>query len=344
MGFVKGVALIKGAVNFESVTRTPVAPVVTVSSKPSGEINARFESLLSCCEVDGFLLHPKVFTTGYLYTPCKHGQAEAVPTMSSAKEYDDLVSEGCVTFMLRKHQELGLIRDLEREIENVKVELGSFADKWEKGEGVAVYCGSLAIAPFGFVAYQRGLIEALKDVRRCPELVKEACFKIAEELADYTAEVAKEVGVSRIWISLAYSTPDTLGDYFVEFSWLPLKVMVQRYVSSGVTPILQFDTDIQEILSKFGELPRRKCILHFNVSTDVRVAREALRGCQCVAGNVPLDGSLPVNQVAARCKEILEKCRGTGFILSTDGSSPLVVAEKCPPSLKAFIEAGRRYG
>jgi len=332
--------IIRKAINFEEVDRVPIAPVLTTYSGELEKVNKIFKKITSCCQIDGFLLHPNTFITGYLYTPCKVGQKEAIPTMQSPKEYDDLASS-VIDFIEKKHKEFNLIPDLFEKIRaNVSV-MKKFVEEWEKNKGIAVYCGSLAIAPFGFIAYHRGLVESLKDIVRYPEEVKNACLTVAEELTDYIVELVGEIGLNRVWVSMAYSTPEILGGYFTEFSWTPLKVMLKRFISQGIVPIVQFDVNISGIINILKEL--RGYIIHVDSSTDILKVAKELGGFACVMGNIPFDILKTDEEVKEYCVKILQGFRNTSFILSSEGGSPLIVSDYCPSKLKTFVNTVKQF-
>lgn len=337
-----GNILIEKAINLEKIERVPVAPVLTTYSRDVDRIDRIFENVINCCKFDGFLLHPSVFITGYLYTPCKVGQREAVPTMRSPEEYDD-ISSGVIGFVYRKHKMLNLIPDLEDKIQETMKVMRQFVNRWEGEKGVAVYCSSLAAAPFSFIAYHRGLTEALKDIVKYPERVMDACLAVAKELTDYVSGLVSDMEMRRVWISLTYSTPDILGGYFTQFAWSPLKVMIKRFINMGITPIIQFDVDASSMLNVLKDLPPGKYAVHVSSSSDMLKVMKELDGFACTVGNIPLSSLETAEDVKNYCKKILQGFKNTGFILSTDGGDPLIISDQYPPKLKVLAEAARYY-
>jgi len=280
---------IEKAIELEETDRVPIAPVLTIRSEDITKFNELLKELTEKCEIDGFLLHPKTFYTGYIYVPCKPGQLEAIPIMKDVKEYDEIIREGAINYLLRKHREFNLVPDLEEKIDESVEEIKEWASVWERDMKVSVYCGSLAIVPFGFIAYYRGLKECLKDVRRCPDKVMDACFTISEEISDYIAKISNKIGVPRIWITFTYATHDLLGPYFYEFSWKPARMMIKKLIAQGMTPILQFDVDPSPMFREISELPERRCIIHLSASTDILRAKRELGSRFCIAGNIELE-------------------------------------------------------
>lgn len=311
--------------------------MLTISSKDITVFNELLRKLTEKCEIDGFLLHPKTFYTGYIYVPCKAGQLEAIPVMKDIREYDEIVNEGVVNYSSRKHKEFDLIPDLEKKIDESVEEIKEWAVMWERDIGISVYCSSLTIAPFGFIAYYRGLTECLKDVKKCREKVIDACFSIAEEIPDYVTKISNKIGIPRVWITFTYSTPDVLGGYFYEFSWKPAKTMIERLISRGITPILQFDVDPSPMFKELSELPERKCIIHLSASTDILKAKRELGDKFCIAGNIEFE-NLTKEEIEhllkGILKEITKKEGQKGLIISTSGGSPIILSKNNIDSLR----------
>ena len=103
-----------------------------------------------------------------------------------------------------------------------------------------------------------------------------------------------------------------------------------------------FEGDYTSRLEYLLELPKGKVLAHFD-TTDIRRAKEILKGHICIRGNVPsslLQVGTP-EQVKEYCKELIEAVgKNGGFILSPRSS----IDEARPENLKAMIESATLYG
>jgi hypothetical protein len=311
------------AIGLEDLDRLPVAPVITGHRKAFEGLIQKYEGLIG--EFDGFILHPKVFDSAYVYAPSKPSLPEPIPLIRSMDEYDDLSALGPLDFALKAHREAGLINDLYERMQQSADQIKKFNEIWEE-RGVSSYCGVMAITPMGYLSYYRGISEVLKDMGRDSSRFLSVSMDIAQRYPDFLEEYAKITGILRAWISFAYSSPMTAGKYYFErYVWPPAKFMIKTLVAKGITPILQFDEPIEDYRF-LKELPPRKCLLHINNGSELEKASEQLRGSICVAGNLPLSRSLEdLQRLLLRIKTLNF---GTGLILSTEGSSPFVLTDE----------------
>lgn len=324
---------IERAIRLEKVDRLPVAPVITAKRDTFEDLVSRNETLIR--NFDGFLLHPRVFDSGYIYIPSKPSLPEPAPVMKSADGYDEISDLGPVDYAFKVHGEGGLVTDLRDRIRESSEVIKKFAEKWD-GEGVASYCGVTGVTPMGYLSYYRGLNEVLKDMGRESNRFLRVSMDIAERYPDFLAEVAKETTVPRAWIPFVYSTPSTVGKYYFErYVWPPARTMIKGLISRGITPILQFDDPIDDY--KFlKELPPRTSLIHIGHETDLLKAVEELKGFMCIAGNF----QIPSREEAAETRKVLEKIKaedlGTGLVLSTEGGSPFVLTAGNTEHLRRF--------
>jgi hypothetical protein len=299
----------------------PLAPVITSQRDLFEGIVSEHEDLISM--FDGFLLHPRVFDSGYLYVPTKPSMGEPVPTIKSTTEYDAISEMGPLDYALKVHKERDLVADLEGRLVESREAIGMFAENWE-AKGVATYCGVMGIIPMGYLAYYRGFTDLLKDMVRDPGQFLGVSMDIADRYADFLAEYAKGAKVPRAWISFANSMPQTVGEYYFErYVWPPAKAMLKGLVKGGVTPILQFDEPIKDY--KFlKELPPKTFIVHISNDTPLRKAIQEMGDFACIAGSLKMPTN--DNELEAVRHLILEHKSTRGLILSTEGPSPFLMS------------------
>lgn len=313
---------IEDAIRFEGEGTPPLAPVLTSRRDLFESIALEHEALVS--KFDGFLLHPRVFDSGYIYVPTKPSMREPMPVIKSAEDYDVISEMGPVDYALKVHRERDLVADLADRIGESRDALRLFSERWE-AKGVAAYCGVMGIIPMGHLAYYRGFTELLKDMVKDPGQFLGVSMDIADRYAEFLVEYAEGTSVPRAWISFANSMPQTVGDYYFErYVWPPAKAMLKGLVKGGVTPILQFDEPIKDY--KFlRELPPKSFVVHIDHDTPLQKALQELRGFACVAGNL----EMPTNaeELDAVRHLLSEQGATSGLILSTGGPSPFLMGE-----------------
>jgi len=314
---------IEQALRLEKVDRLPIAPVITAKRDAFEKLVSENGDLIR--SFDGFLLHPRVFDSGYLYIPSKPSLPEPVPVIGSLDGYDEVSDLGPADYAFKVHEEKELVTDLAERIRESSEAVKKFAERWDK-EGVASYCGVLGVTPMGFLSYYRGLNEVLKDMGRESDRFLRVSMDIAERYPEFLAEIAKETTVQRACISFAYSSPSTVGKYYFErYVWPPAKAMIKGLIGRGITPILQFDDPIDDY--KFlKELPPRTSMIHIGHETELLKAAEELKGFMCVVGNF----QIPLGEEAAEeSRKVLERIKAedlvTGLVLSTEGNSPFIL-------------------
>jgi hypothetical protein len=314
---------IQQAIGLEGLDRLPVAPVITGHRDAFEGLVQKHEGLVR--EFDGFILHPKVFDSAYVYVPSKPSLPEPIPLIKSMEEYDDLSALGPLDFALKAHREAGLVKDLSQRMQQSADQIKKFNKIWE-GRGVSSYCGVMAITPMGYLSYYRGIGEVLKDMGRDSSRFLSVSMDIAQRYPNFLEEYTKITGIPRAWVSFAYSSPMTAGKYYFErYVWPPAKSMIKTLVAKGITPILQFDEPVEDYRF-LKELPPRKCLLHINNGQELEKASEQLAGSFCMAGNLPLSHSPEdLQRLMFRIKTLNF---GTGLIISTEGSSPFVLTDE----------------
>jgi uroporphyrinogen-III decarboxylase len=324
---------IEQAVRLEKVDRLPIAPVITAKRDAFEKLVSVNRDLIR--NFDGFLLHPMVFDSGYIYIPSKPSLPEPIPVIGSPDGYDEVSDLGPVDYAFKVHEERGLVVDLRERIKESSEAVRKFAERWDK-EGVASYCGVMGVTPMGFLSYYRGLNEVLKDMGRDSNRFLRVSMDIAERYPVFLAEIAKEAKVQRACISFAYSSQNTVGKYYFErYIWPPAKTMIKSLISRGITPILQFDDPIADY--KFlKELPPRTSMIHIGRETELIKAVENLKNFMCVVGNF----QIPLREEEESMK-VLERIKAedlvTGLVLSTEGDSPFILATGNIGHLRRFV-------
>ena len=88
--------------------------------------------------------------------------------------------------------------------------------------------------------------------------------------------------------------------------------------------ILHMDQDWTRDLARFRELPKGKCILALDGSTDIYKAKEVLGDHMCIMGDVPapkLSHGTP-DEVYVYCQKLIRELGPEGFILHSGCDIP----------------------
>ncbi|MCG0276828.1 MAG: hypothetical protein L5655_11880 [Thermosediminibacteraceae bacterium] len=202
---------------------------------------------------------------------------------------------------------------------------------------------TLGLAPLDLIGDGlRDEVNLLLDLRRYPDKVKKACEALVEPILN-AALALKPYGIKFAFIPLhlnEYLSPRLYN----EFYWPYLKEVILGFAKEGIKSLVFFEGWHDAHLESILDLPPGWGIAYFE-KTDVRKAKEILKGHTCVMGGVPtsliLSGT--PEKIDAYIKELLEEVKpGGGFILAPGvGIAP---RETPIENIKALIEAVEKYG
>jgi len=263
-------------------------------------------------------------------------------------DYALLVKTGFIRFVLtvvgRNHPELKGIQGVCKIIAESLV-LRKHR-KQINAAGAEMACGFIITGPsFEYFSFGRGMTASCMDLYDRPEKIKAVRMVYARAFTTLAITVARIVGVPRVFIGLARSSPSLISPaLFEEFVFPELSYMVIRLVKAGVTPILHCDTDWSLAFETFRRLPARKCILELDGTSDMVQAKKNIGDHMCLMGDVPAQllafGSR--EEVLIYCRRLIETVgKGGGFILSSGCSIP---ANARPENVKALTEAVEKWG
>jgi uroporphyrinogen-III decarboxylase len=126
------------------------------------------------------------------------------------------------------------------------------------------------------------------------------------------------------------------------FYWPTLKKMIAGYIEQGLVPFLFAEGGYTSRLDVIRDIPAGKVIWHFDF-TDMGLAKEALKGIACIAGNVPISllNTGTAGEVKEYCKTLIDTAgKDGGFIMASGG----VIDKAKPENVRTMIEYTRQYG
>jgi Uroporphyrinogen decarboxylase (URO-D) len=219
-----------------------------------------------------------------------------------------------------------------------------FVRKWERNGIPCMTGGALSFVAFDVLSMLRSMADFSLDLHRHPDEVLRALavtnrFQIQLMLMQTMTPWARYCHVGSARPSGSFISPKM----FERFA-LPLFVeATERLTAEGITPFLHFDSDWTPMLPYLRELPRRRCVLYLDGTTDIFKAKEILGDHMCICGDVPaslLTLGTP-EEVEDYCRRLIAQVGdGGGFILSSGCSTP---PDARPENVRAMVESVREY-
>lgn len=198
--------------------------------------------------------------------------------------------------------------------------------------------------PFFTLSLMRSMVPFTQDLYYAPEPVERALGRMTDDLIARQIPIVKASGVN-VWLlaeerASCFFYPPAVAE---RFWWPYTRRIVEACWSEGIVTLLHLDQCWDRNIADFRRLPRGSAILELDGTTNIFVAKQALRGHLCLHGDVPA-ALLAIGQpeeVAAYCRRLIDEVGGDGgFIL---GSGCGVPANVRPENFRAMIETGKRY-
>lgn len=148
--------------------------------------------------------------------------------------------------------------------------------------------------------------------------------------------LSKPVGV---WIGGWRSASSFLSPkLWNRFVWTYLKKLVEVALEEGIIPVLHLDSNWERDLEFFKELPKGKCIISPDGSTDIFKIKDVLGSHMCIMGDVPSSMlSLGTSaEVYNYSKKLINEIGPSGYILSSGCDIPYNAK---PKNVEAMIAA-----
>ena len=168
----------------------------------------------------------------------------------------------------------------------------------------------------------------MDDIWDMPEKLDEV-FRLVqnENLADWEAlfqnPAAKPTGV---WIGGWRGTPDMLNpEMFERFSWQYFREIAQLCIDYDVIPIFHMDSNWDNGIHWFKDIPRHKAIMALDGMTDIFRAREIIGDHMAIMGDVPSAMQSPFGtpeEVDAYCKRLITEVGPAGYLMCSGCDSP----------------------
>jgi uroporphyrinogen-III decarboxylase len=222
----------------------------------------------------------------------------------------------------------------ERTLANYK----TFKEEW----GWPLWYGGGMESPFSVLCLARSYKKLVQDIYRNPDIVKQTVKRFTQDIIKMSIGGCVANNVKRNMIGLHREGSSSFSLKIFEDIALPMiKEIVNAHVKENIITILHCDGDWNPNLSYLTELPKKKCVIDLDDSTDIFKAKEILGDRMCISGNVMerfLAFGTP-QKVEDYCKKLIDVVgEGGGFILK--GEAP---RESKIENVKAMIKTANSY-
>lgn len=195
---------------------------------------------------------------------------------------------------------------------------------WAK-VGVPVLCGGDISPPVELLCGARSMVPFFIDMVEIPDTLDEVMGAMAPHLASAVIGQATKLGYPCVWVGGWRGAPTLMSPAMWDrFVWPHLRRLTFEVLNAGMIPILHLDSNWTRELARFRELPRGRCIMALDGSTDIFKAKEVLGDHLCLMGDVPaamLYGGTP-DEVYRYSSRLIRELGPEGFILQSGCDIP----------------------
>ncbi len=217
--------------------------------------------------------------------------------------------------------------------------------RWQRRGVESMVAFNIVFTPMEYISlFMRSFNDFILDLFRRPEEVKAASRALMKTMQMQGAMMVRISGLKRVFMGGTRTSASFLSPkQFEEFALPEWQEMCEFWVRRGVTPLLHFDSDWTTFFPYLRNLPRGKCVLNLDGSSDIFKAKEVLGDHMCIMGDVPaalLKLGEP-EEVEEYCRRLIQELGADGgFILSSGCTIP---ADAKPENVKAMLASVHRH-
>ncbi len=190
----------------------------------------------------------------------------------------------------------------------------------------------------------RSYADLVTDLYRHGEEVKRAAHSLLKTWFLLSLVGPYVSGVRRALIGLTRTSASLMSPrQFEEFALPDLLELCGYLLKHGVTPVLHMDNEWTAFFPYFKRLPRGKCVLNLDGTSDIFAAKEILGDHMCIMGDVPatLLKLAGPQEVEAYCEKLIKEIGANGgFILSSGCDIPI---DAKPENVKAMLQSVLKF-
>jgi hypothetical protein len=274
-------------------------------------------------------------------------------TVMGPEEYRQIEERGPLRWILDKMKlsnpqlgnPVGMLKTLGGAASDIMKVNRSIKHLRSKGvESLVAY--NIVFTPMEYISiFMRSFSDFILDLFRHPDDVKAASRALMKTMQLQGVLAVKLSGCRRVFLGGARTSAACLSPrQFEEFALPEWQEMCEFWVRRGVTPILHFDSDWTPFFPYIKNLPRGKCVLNLDGTSNIFAAKDQLGDHMCIMGDVPaalLKLGEP-EEVDEYCRRLITELGADGgFILSSGCTIPI---DSKPENVKAMLASVHRYG
>jgi uroporphyrinogen-III decarboxylase len=217
---------------------------------------------------------------------------------------------------------------------------------WQRRGVESMVAYNIVFTPMEYISlFMRSFNDFILDLFRHPEEVKNASRALMKTMQMQGNMMVKASGLKRVFMGGTRTSASCLSPkQFEEFALPEWQEMCAFWVGKGVTPVLHFDSDWTAFFPYLKNLPKQKCVLNLDGTSNIFAAKDQLGDHMCIMGDVPaalLKLGEP-EEVDEYCRKLITELGADGgFILSSGCTIPI---DSKPDNVKAMLASVHRYG
>lgn len=258
--------------------------------------------------------------------------------LMTVEDYDTIIDKGFGPFIADYYA---------NRLDNLGAKLQSYgphaayAAKHFRESGLVVMQAGAYTIPFELFCGGRSMAKFSRDLFRNPDKVQAAMDAAMPAMLDMYRQRMQAGKPYAVWVGGWRSASEFLSPKLWErFVWPYLKQVVELVAECGVVPVFHLDSNWTRDLSFFLDLPKAKCVLSLDGTTDIFKAKEVLGNHMCILGDVGaslLTVGTP-QQVREYSRRLISEIGPSGFILASGCD---VAANAKVENMRAMIEAAQ---
>lgn len=264
-------------------------------------------------------------------------QVDETGTMT-AEDYDTIIAKGFMPVALDIINNRLRDKDIMKKFQAFLAYAPQAAQAWV-AKGIVPFCPVLTMPPLEELAGARTLPKFFRDLHKIPDKVEEVMkIRQAETLATLRQSI-QAVKPLTVFVGGTRGASEFVSPrIFDRFVWPYIQELVETIVAEGAIAYLHFDSNWERDLDYFRRLPKGKCVMSSDSSTNIYKMKEKLGDHLCLMGDVPpalLTLGTP-DEVYKHCTKLINEIGPSGYILSQSCTIP---ANAKPENVAALISA-----
>lgn len=257
--------------------------------------------------------------------------------LMTPEDYDTIINKGYNVFFgeFQARKLDNLLEKIQPFVAYLPEAINRFADIGV----VALSPGAQAVIPYEIFCGGRTMPKFMRDLFKTPDKVQAAMDAAMPDLITALRDAYHGTGQVGAWVGGWRSASEFLSPKtWQRFVWPYMKQLTNVLLEEGVIPIFHLDSNWERDLEFFREMPKGRCIISPDSSTNIFKIKEVLGDHMCIMGDVP--ASLftlgTTEDVYNYCTRLINEIGPSGFILSSGCDIPFNAK---PENVAAMLSA-----